>query len=92
MQAVSLACSGALTTQVTDEGQKDNLGSPIAGALSQLESLFSVDPVIVDPAAREAVEVVLVSIGGNDSGFESIVKACLLRKHGCNLLLTGRNY
>jgi len=78
MQAISLACSSALTTHVTDEGQKGNLGSPIAGALSQLESLFSEDPVIVDPAARAAVEVVLVSIGGNDSGFESIVKACLL--------------
>jgi len=78
MQAISLACSGAVSAEIHKEPQKRNVDSTIAGWLPQLDSLTHTDPVIVDPRAREAVEVVLVSIGGNDTGFETIVMACLL--------------
>jgi lysophospholipase L1-like esterase len=64
---VNLACSGAVTTNIfrsTSGGVGQN------GELPQADQLSAV-------AARYNVKLVVLSIGGNDLGFSSIISACL---------------
>jgi lysophospholipase L1-like esterase len=68
-----LACSGAHTEQV-DGGTDAGPAGPVAGHDDQLAHLSATRT----PAQIEAIDVVLVSVGGNDVGFGTIVKACLL--------------
>jgi len=80
-----VACSGATTADLTRCGQMasgdlrcrsalaDWYGTdpgPVAGSMPQLANLSAADLADVD--------VVLLQIGGNDVGFSTIVKACLL--------------
>ncbi len=69
----SFACSGARTVHLLSEGQMPDSADGVAGALPQLANLdrFTTSQI-------ESIDVVLVSIGGNDVGFSTIVKACLL--------------
>jgi lysophospholipase L1-like esterase len=75
-----LACSGATTTDLrlatpaSGEPQMPNSPDGIAGGLRQLDALAA---VMAAPDAPD-IELVLVSIGGNDTGFSPIVQACLL--------------
>ncbi|MDG2112679.1 MAG: GDSL-type esterase/lipase family protein, partial [Actinomycetota bacterium] len=83
MQLHSFACSGAEIADVLSEGQKRNVGSDVAGWLPQLVDLEapaagSDRPAFISPADLDTVEVVLVSVGGNDTGFSTIITACLL--------------
>lgn len=71
------ACSGATMADVTTEGQMPGSPSALVGSEGQLESL---EPGAGFLSAQEHadLEVVLVSIGGNDTGFSSIIQSCLL--------------
>jgi hypothetical protein len=69
-----LACSGARTAEV-DGGESDaDPPGGIAGHGDQLGYLLATR----NEAEIGAIDVVLVSVGGNDVGFSTIVKACLL--------------
>ncbi|MEL7155526.1 MAG: GDSL-type esterase/lipase family protein [Actinomycetota bacterium] len=70
------ACSGATTEDVRFKGQMKGSPDHVAGAKSQIESLA--EPTLISSEEVAALEVVLVSIGGNDSGFGSIIQSCLL--------------
>jgi lysophospholipase L1-like esterase len=65
------ACSGAETADVLDRGQYPASGEAdygeVYGARPQIEILEEIDDF----------DVVLISIGGNDAGFEEIGKQCL---------------
>ncbi len=66
-ERVNLACSGAVTTNIfrtSSGGQGQN------GELPQADQLATV-------ARQKQVKLVVLSIGGNDLGFSSIVSACL---------------
>jgi lysophospholipase L1-like esterase len=73
-----LACAGATTDQVdgdgSDNGSGEEPGASGPGHGDQLQYLLANR----SEAEIEAIDVVLVSIGGNDVGFGTIVKACLL--------------
>jgi lysophospholipase L1-like esterase len=68
---VFVACSGAETADVLDRGQYRGSGEEdygeVYGARPQIEILEELD----------GFDVVLISIGGNDAGFEEIGKECL---------------
>jgi lysophospholipase L1-like esterase len=73
------ACSGAITDDILDRGQYDGLdGRPgpspwgVFGGQRQLDAL-------ADFQAYRDTDVVLLSIGGNDVKFSSVVKRCLLK-------------
>jgi hypothetical protein len=98
MNVISTACSGAKIADLSTCGQMwprgrrcrdsgwqtlpDDVPLDPSGALPQLVEL---DRRLVDgPTDRRLdVDVVVVSIGGNDVGFSAIVKACLLPR-GCD--------
>ncbi len=63
----SLACSGARTYDVLYKGQSPDSSPGDPGHIRQLASLNAIN----DP------EIVLISIGGNDSGFSDIAKSCI---------------
>jgi lysophospholipase L1-like esterase/uncharacterized membrane protein HdeD (DUF308 family) len=71
-----LACSGAKTISLDDEGVRLS-GSP-NDLLTQLANAESID--------KEKVRIVLVSIGGNDASFGDIGKACLVPGSSCSEL------
>ncbi len=63
---INLACSGAVTTNVI---RASSGGTPAHGEPPQADQLLT--------AARDTrVKMIVVSIGGNDLGFASIVQAC----------------
>ena len=65
----------------SSEGRADaELAAEIPGARAQLGNLSA-----FAPSQLEAIDVVLVSIGGNDVGFSTIIQACLLPED-CNQL------
>ena len=74
------ACSGAKSTEVLSVGQMPDSPPEIPGAQAQLGNLST-----FAPSQLEAIDVVLVSIGGNDVGFSTIIQACLLPED-CNQL------
>jgi len=65
------ACSGAVTADVLDEGQYEDSLPDVLGAHPQIDELrdFNQD---------QAVDVVFMSIGGNDVGFSDTIKKCLI--------------
>lgn len=63
---LNLACSGATSTAILFPG---NGGSPFKGEPSQAQQLQ-------DSVAGRPVRAVVVSIGGNDLGFESVISGC----------------
>jgi hypothetical protein len=71
MDVVSLACSGAEIDDVLYRAQYPEATG--VGSRPQIEQLRSLDPEV-----KDRVEVVLVSAGGNDVGFGTIIPACLL--------------
>lgn len=75
--SVNLACSGAVTGDVVDKAKYDSaseVGSvAVAGTLTQLDELAGLGPDVLS-----RVDLIVVSIGGNDSGFSKVIKACLL--------------
>ncbi len=91
-QVLSVACSGAKIGDLILCGQMwpDGRRCRIDGWTDELDEYRDQPagplPQIVTATGRglgDDVDVVLVSIGGNDVGFSSIVKACLLPK-GCD--------
>ena len=63
-----LACSGAKAAELHLEGQMENASDDAPGRLPQLDYVdFSQD-----------IELILVSVGGNDARFSSVGKGCLL--------------
>ena len=70
---IFLACSGAKTTDMDNQGPAPDPFPPIAGGEDQIERL-----VAVHGAELADIDAVLLSIGGNDVGFGTIIKACLL--------------
>ncbi len=77
--AVNLACSGARIRHIDQDvkhphGDRVNDdGRAFPGTLTQLDELAG-----LDEAVRDRVRLVVVSIGGNDSGFSKVIMACLL--------------
>lgn len=61
-----VACSGAVTEEVTDAGQYPNSPEDVFGGRPQLDVLRDALPV----------DVVLLGIGGNDAGFAEIGSGC----------------
>lgn len=64
---INLACSGAVTSNIF---RSSNGGVGQNGELPQADQLSAV-------AAQYKVKLVVLSIGGNDLGFSSIISACL---------------
>lgn len=75
---INIACSGAVTTNLL---RASSGGTTAHGELPQADQLLSV-------AQTHRVRMIVVSIGGNDLGFEPIVTACvtayLARTAPCN--------
>lgn len=76
---VNLACSGATTHDIIQPAES----GPAAGLPSQAERLEQI-------ASRQAVSVVLLTIGANDLGFSELVTGCaeawiVYRPRGCRL-------
>jgi lysophospholipase L1-like esterase len=72
---VTAACSGALTIDITKRGQHPQSSDTTFGARPQIEALSASD-LHSDPSE---VDVVVLSIGGNDAGFADVVKTCAIR-------------
>lgn len=70
---VTAACSGAEVEDITQQGQYPDSPSDVYGGRPQIEALRSSD-LHDDPAD---VDLVVLSIGGNDAGFATIVNKCL---------------
>lgn len=66
---VFIACSGAKAAHINEETQYPEEPGGKQGAQTQIEQLAAV---------RDDVDVVLLSIGGNDAGFGEIGRACVL--------------
>lgn len=64
---INLACSGAKTVNIFRSG---NGGEPYKGEAPQADQLLAV-------AKQYDVRLIALSIGGNDLGFSSIIKACV---------------
>ena len=79
MQVMSFACSGATTRHVLEEGQQPDSPREIAGGEAQLDALTE----WLDDPAQPRVELVLLSIGGNDSGFSDVITSCLTPGANC---------
>ncbi|NOX29476.1 MAG: hypothetical protein GXP35_05430, partial [Actinobacteria bacterium] len=62
------ACSAATTDDIHNEGQMPDSAPGVVGGKAQLENLTDFSDI----------DVVIVSIGGNDAGFGRIVQGCLL--------------
>lgn len=77
--SINLACSGAVISEVLATtkfplGDRETpAGDPLPGTLAQLDELR-----MLDQSVKDRVRLVVVSIGGNDSGFSDVIKACLL--------------
>ncbi|MGI9597214.1 MAG: SGNH/GDSL hydrolase family protein, partial [Acidimicrobiales bacterium] len=70
---IFLACSGALSTGMDNAGTLPDPLPPVAGGEDQLQRL------VAEYGSDVAdIDAVLVSVGGNDVGFGTIIKACLL--------------
>jgi len=63
------ACSGAKAAQITVDRQAPGSPDGVAGKLPQIENQVT---------EKSKVRVVLVGIGGNDAGFSTIGKGCVL--------------
>ncbi|MEM7274874.1 MAG: SGNH/GDSL hydrolase family protein [Actinomycetota bacterium] len=70
---VFLACSGARTADLDGEGDPPVPYPDVAGDDDQLQRF-----AILHRDRIGAIDAVLVSIGGNDVGFSTIIQACLL--------------
>lgn len=70
---IFLACSGAKTIDMDNQGDLTDPFPEVAGGEDQIQRLLAVHGDQVD-----RIDVVLVSAGGNDVGFSTIIKACLL--------------
>jgi lysophospholipase L1-like esterase len=71
---VAAACSGALMAHITERGQHPDAAHDVYGWQRQIEALRS-SSLHDDPSD---VDVVVLTIGGNDAGFSDVVEACLL--------------
>jgi len=80
---VSAACSGAITDDITTRAQHPRSPAGVYGGEPQIKHLTSaeitssdglVTTIFDDPAD---IDVVVLSIGGNDAKFADIVKACV---------------
>ncbi len=74
---VTAACSGAVTDDVIRSGQHPHSPSDVLGGRKQLEVLDRSD-LVGSPAD---IDVLVLSIGGNDAGFGDIVRTCLDEKN-----------
>lgn len=72
------ACSGAKTIDILSRPQMPDSPESVPGGLAQLATLDA-----FTEAQKDSIDAVLVSIGGNDVGFSTIVQACLLPRD-CN--------
>lgn len=79
MQVMSFACSGATSVDLDDRAQKPNSPPGVAGGVAQIDALSAW--LAADPAP--VVDLAVVSIGGNDSGFGDVIEACLLPGANC---------
>lgn len=70
---IFLACSGAKTTDMDNAGDPPVEFPEVAGNEDQLQRLLAQEGLRVAD-----LDAVFVSIGGNDVGFGTIIKACLL--------------
>lgn len=70
-----VACSGARIENLVSTPKYPNSASDVPGGKPQLDEL----------ADRDGIDVLFVSIGGNDSGFFDIVKACVSGGRSCDL-------
>lgn len=70
------ACSGAVTADVIDNGQYPDSPYGVFGGQPQSQAL-------ADFAAKGAVDVVLVSIGGNDAKFGDVITECIRPYNFC---------
>ncbi len=68
-----LACSGARSTDIDNQGRLPDPLPAVPGNEDQIQRLLAANG---DQVAD--IDLVLVSIGGNDVGFGTIIKACLL--------------
>ena len=76
----SFACSGAETSELLTVGQHPDSPDDVDGGRPQLDAL--VDWLTGDDAPQ--VAVVMLSIGGNDSGFSDVITACLTPAADCH--------
>ena len=65
------ACSGATTDDVLDRGQYEHSPDDVIGGKPQIDELHKFQ-------SQGDIDVVLVSIGGNDANFEGVIRTCLL--------------
>lgn len=70
---VTAACSGATTADILDDGQHRNSPSDVLGGTKQLDVLDG-STLHDDP---DDIDLLVLSIGGNDAGFGDIVMTCL---------------
>lgn len=72
-RGINLACSGAVTKQVTDEGFR--------GEAPQVERLAK-----LARSKDTVIKAVTISIGGNDMGFSDVLKSCMqvVNQHDCS--------
>jgi hypothetical protein len=78
---VHLGCSGAMVTDIIKAGQTDLAGTGGKEAepqIAQLERLLTAAPA----GQRRTPDHILLSIGGNDSGFVGVIKTLLLPPDG----------
>ncbi len=76
------ACSGATIDQMLTDAQMPNSPPGVVGNDGQLDTLG--DPTLITPQGRDELEIVLVSVGGNDTGFSTVIQACLLPESDCS--------
>ena len=70
---VFLACAGARAEDLDGDGDPPVPYPDVAGTEDQLQRF-----AILDRDRVDSVDAVLISVGGNDVGFSTIVQACLL--------------
>lgn len=77
VETINLACSGATTeTRVTDDGDKPGIDRCPNEAYCPNSTLKGQATLLEGIARTHNVDLVVLSIGGNDFAFSSIVEAC----------------
>lgn len=66
-----VACSGAITAEVVGAGQWPDSSPIVPGAQAQIQYLREF-------VKKGPVDIVTLSIGGNDAGFQDVIATCLL--------------
>ena len=70
---VFVACTGAVTDNV---GRVDRRGA-VTGTIQEIQQASTVQLGALTPRAWRTVDLVSVTIGGNDAGFGDAIRACL---------------